>query len=228
MTHADDCIRQAQAGDAAAISVIIKAAFGDDVDADKLAKKLSATRLTFVTTRDDDVTGFVDGFVTVAADGTQRYELDLLAVRPDVQGRGAGRLLVETFTQAAFETGVDMIRVVVAADNAPMQRLMARFGYVLQPATYALHIIQGQHNAHADASLAQSDGAYLLPVSTLTYDGIWLEGKLTSQAVTAAQQLTAGTIGAMVDVNRHDTAQWLQSSGFEVVGRYQFWMLASG
>ncbi len=56
--------------------------------------------------------------------------LTSLAVRPDSQGGGLGRQLVEAAEGAAREAGRERIRLEVRADNAPAQRLYREAGYI--------------------------------------------------------------------------------------------------
>jgi ribosomal protein S18 acetylase RimI-like enzyme len=55
--------------------------------------------------------------------------LTSLAVRPDSQGGGLGRQLIEAAERAAREAGRARIRLEVRADNAPARKLYEEAGY---------------------------------------------------------------------------------------------------
>ncbi|PZM90340.1 MAG: ribosomal-protein-alanine N-acetyltransferase [Actinobacteria bacterium] len=52
-----------------------------------------------------------------------------IAVRRDVQRRGIGRMLLEELLAEATRHGVGSVLLEVAVDNAPAQRLYARYGF---------------------------------------------------------------------------------------------------
>ncbi len=66
--------------------------------------------------------------------GGQTAEL-ALAVRDDYQGAGMGRLMLEALVQRARKDGLKRLRAVVLLENAPMLRLLQRYGWALAAPT---------------------------------------------------------------------------------------------
>jgi GNAT superfamily N-acetyltransferase len=91
-----DEIRRATAADAPAISSVKAAVWpGDAVDSGRIARVIaSESHATHVAVCNGAVVGFVDGFPTISCDGLCRWEVDLLAVRPDFRGQGIGVQLI--------------------------------------------------------------------------------------------------------------------------------------
>jgi ribosomal-protein-alanine N-acetyltransferase len=56
-------------------------------------------------------------------------ELATLAVDPDFQRRGVGKVLLQAFEASAAEAGASMLYLEVAADNDPAKALYARGGF---------------------------------------------------------------------------------------------------
>jgi hypothetical protein len=82
-------IRAVTHSDAGPIADIIQAIWPEQTpDPDQIYSALiNDTHQSFVADNGDMIGGFVDCFLTVAADGCQRYELDLMVVLPQFQGQ---------------------------------------------------------------------------------------------------------------------------------------------
>jgi len=86
----------------------------------------------------EDVVGFVIAFPVSSLQGTW-WEIDLLAVHPDRQGRGLGRQLIQAAT-AGGEGLTGRSRAVVATDNRRSARAFAGAGFQAEPSTCTLLI----------------------------------------------------------------------------------------
>ena len=222
-------VRQAEVADAPQIADLIQQAFGDVVSAERICGLLqSSQRLTLVADLNGAVIGFVDAFSTGSADGALRMELDLLAVHPEQRSRGIGRHLVMAVTGTIPASAIHM-RALVAADNGAMRRLMQTCGYRQDEAASELLV------APVDAGVMFEDHAasHLIPVRTLTYDGIWIEadsidGDLLAAANRLAAEESAEILGAVVPASNLPLHHQLLGYGFAPVGTYHWWFFTPG
>jgi ribosomal-protein-alanine N-acetyltransferase len=76
---------------------------------------------------DDD--GAVVGYGGLSVSGPDEAWVQNLAVRRDAQRRGTGRALLEALLAEASRRGVRQTLLEVAVDNAPAQKLYARYGF---------------------------------------------------------------------------------------------------
>lgn len=219
-------IRLATAEDASAIARV--AAEADlaliDADSPRVRRILDSGR-SFVATRQSEVVGFVDGFVTAGAAGERRYELDLLGVAPAAGGRGLGGRLLAASVCAATERAAAQIRALVRCGNLPMERLCERHGFARSPRSFALYIGDPQ----PVASEKRSHSARLVVVETLAYAGLWLEGDLSQAAIDDARGKAhsggMSTIGTLIPAAAYDAARLLEANSFREIGEYHWWTL---
>lgn len=225
-------IRVATLADAADIAAISSEAFGEkpDVDSIRLTKALKHGK-NFVAIRDTSVVGFVGNFLTRSASGVQRFELDLLAVAEDARGGGIGRALASASIDAGKLANVDLIRTLVAADNKRMQRLCLSQGFIRDHEQYALHVsaVESMTNCGKASSPAGLHEAHLITVETLTYSGIWLEGRLSQAAIEDARQRARyggmSRVGAVAPLSDDGLQALLGSNGFDLVGEFHWWTI---
>ena len=223
-------IRPALPDDAAAIAEIATASFGHAFDRQHIHQVLQAkSNYTIVADSAGTICGFADCFLTHSPEGVSRLEFDLLAVAESVRGAGIGSSLVRACTLLAEALDVGLARALVKIDNASMQSLLMRCGY--QPMrTRACLFVRSNHRAACVAS--DSHAGHLICVNTLGYRGIWIEGRLSAEAVGAAmgraRGLAAHTVGAVID-ERDSSAQCLLTDcGFSSLGAYQWWTFNPG
>lgn len=180
---------------------------------------------SFVALSGRAVIGFVDGFLTRAGTGWLRWEIDLLAVRPDFQGRGIAGQLVTACTEAGRQRGAALARALIRVDNLPSQKTFARCGYSVEEAICRLRVCAGG----MEGPVTPPPDFFLVPVNTFGYRGLWLEGRLTEASFVAARVALAtrpGDIaGAVIPAAQMEADQWAGANGFELVGAYQWWKL---
>lgn len=219
-------VRRATSQDAAAIATLKAACWpGETTDPTHMAGVITEPdHATLVIVVDDALVGFVDGFLTLAPDGARRWEIDLLAVAPDFQGQGLGRVLIGACFGAGRRFAPRFARALIALDNAPSQGAFARTQFIQQPDPLTLMIATEGSDTHTPAP----PDAHLIPVQTLSYRGVWLEGTRTPAAFAAAQAIRArfgwDTAGSVIPHSSPDLLSAAQSSGYTPVGDYQWWV----
>ena len=224
-------LRPAKSKDAAAIAAVIRERLDETVAADHITRCLSdGFRFTLVAESAGSVVGFVDNFVTVSATGERRMELDLLAVTPSARGQGLGKLLVAASINLARAHGISLIRALVKADNAAMQAVCQSLEMRQSPPVLLYARAPGE--CPADASAFDGHVAHLVPVRTLTYEGIWIEGALSRTAVAAALSMAHDaawrTVGAVIPDDDLAARDMLEGKGFRAVGSYHWFTLMPG
>jgi ribosomal protein S18 acetylase RimI-like enzyme len=218
-------LRRAGAGDAAAIASVI-AAVWDDTPAEPARIAAAAGRgdhMGWVALDDVRVCGFLDGFVTRSPEGLRRWELDLIAVRPEAQGRGAATALVTAALAALREQ--DVVRALVRVDNTGMQAVMRRTGFSLTGGAHVLMVAGGADD--------QSDGDLdcvslsFVDVCTLTYSGVWVEVEQATAQLNAARvrvkRLGLDVAGAVIPLANAASLAAAEAAGYGRIGEYEWW-----
>lgn len=218
--------RLATIADTAEIARLIHQTWDTQAHEDLIADVLTRVdEPVWVVTNATGLAGFCSGFMTHAADETPRWEVDLLAVASEVRGQGLGRSLVARSVQSGRQRGAALQRALIAVDNAASARCFEVNGFQ-EAATCDLWV--GAPAVH-EMPIPHPPlyGAHLLPVETLTYRGVWVEGRYDAAAFEAAQQVALSegrnTVGAVIpEGTAHDAAR-LQ---FAHINRYRWWILS--
>ncbi len=218
-------IHPATPHDAAAIATLQAACWpGERPDVARIARVVTGPdHATLIARIEDKPVGFVDGFLTLAADGARRWEVDLLAVDPAWRGRGVGRALIAACTAAGAAFAPLYARALIAVDNAASRRAFAAAGFVEQAAPCRLMIM----TAGEDGGRAAPPEAHLVPVQTLSYQGVWVEGALTPGAFAAAGDVRArfgwDVAGAVIPLGQAEALAAAEAAGYRAVGAYTWW-----
>jgi len=173
---------------------------------------------------DESLVGFVDGFLTRSVAGVPRWEVDLLAVHPDHQGRGLGTRLVSASLKAGAEKGARLARGLVRLDNFASQRVFERCGFSPRPRQFELYVSTG-----VDGSCPRMPPeGYWVEVQTFGYRGLWLEERFTQtsleSAVCACRSRNLDLAGALIPAEDGDALQTARRLGYSRVGDYQWWV----
>ena len=200
----------------------MRAAWTDDtVDTRRVASLISAGvgRVTCLALDAARVVGFADGFVTVAQDGLTRWEVDLLAVDAAYRGQGIARRLIAASAQQGTALGASVARGLIHIDNTASEHAFGAAGFTPQPGERLLFV------SGADPESAAHDpAAFIIPVETFGYSGVWLEGSRSRDAFMAALAArSAGALDIAGSVITPEHAQTAQACGLELVGTYRWW-----
>ena len=182
---------------------------------------------TIVATNQEQVVGFVDGFLTLSAFGQRRWEVDLLGVQSAYQGQGIGTQLVRASTQAGREMGTEMARGLVTTSNVGSQKAFVKAGYVVEERPLNLWVSSIANRQSPIANHQLPEASYLLPVITLNYQGAWLEGELSAASMQATQAICAhmgwAVAGTLIDVPENELNEAAQKLGYLFVNQFHWW-----
>ncbi len=222
-----DEIRGAKITDVIEIKRIIDAVWPDnEITTNRIEGVLNdPNHSTMVFVTEGVIAGFVDGFLTISSEGTNRWELDLLAVHPDFQRRGIASTLVTSNTTIGKLMGAEIARGLVAVDNIGSQKSFAKSGYETNNVVCEL-MIASEINQIEEVTEVDNNTLIIL-VNTMNYSGLWVEGKRSKIGFVSALKQVAevGTdlAGAVVPSDESAVIADALSLGFEKVGRYQWW-----
>jgi L-amino acid N-acyltransferase YncA len=177
-------LRRAILDDVDGIASVVQDVWEQEILADVCAAQVQDdTCALWVATDAGDVAGFVSAFLTLGHGGVRRWEVDLLAVRRASQGRGLGRTLVRAAYQEGVRHGVAVARAAIRVDNVASQRAFQHAGFATDRRVHELLLWFPRPDDGAD----DAGHATLVPVDTLTYRGLWIEG-LTARGLTPREQ----------------------------------------
>jgi ribosomal protein S18 acetylase RimI-like enzyme len=211
-------MRQAVQTDAPALAQLIRATgLDDNPDPERIARViLESNHVTLVGPAGDHLTGFVDGFTTVASDGTLRWEVDLLGVHPDHRGRGIAQALVCASVEAGRQAGASLARALVRTENLASMNTFQRCGFASLGEVCELYVSDA---ACPNQIVAPSD-AHLISVDTLTYSGVWVEGTVSIDSLRCARSVRTrfgwDMAGALIPAGSP------APEGFTYVGQYRW------
>ncbi len=171
------------------------------------------------------IVGYISGFMTRTAQDQKRWEVDLLAVHPDYRGRGIAQALVRSSVQAGKGQGAAFSRALTQVDNYAVHSTFGRVGFTTGRVISELLV---SHGNRQPKSAPQSE-AYLIPVETLTYRGVWVENDYSEAALQAGQIETSrcGCDVTGVVIPTENTVEIAAASrlGYETGGQYIWWKL---
>jgi GNAT superfamily N-acetyltransferase len=163
----------------------------------------------WVAEQKDDVLGFVSAFLTVTGDGRRRWEIDLVAVRTASQGHGLGTRLIERACEAGQPWQASLTRALIRVENVPSQRAFEAAGFTTDGRRHELFLWLPGNEADPRP---YAGPVTLLPVDTLTYRGLWIEGLTAApadeqrHAVRAARSIAAresrANVGTVIPADR--------------------------
>lgn len=178
-------LRKAALADISGIAAVVYDVWAQDILPDVCQAQIKDDVCALWVAADgDDVAGFVSAFLTVGSGGVRRWEVDLLAVRRANQGQHLGRKLVLAVCQDAVRHDVSVARAAIRVDNVASQKAFEYAGFAADRRAHELLLWTPKLG---DAPDVHPKDVLLLPVDTVTYRGLWIEG-LTSAGLTAKEQ----------------------------------------
>jgi ribosomal protein S18 acetylase RimI-like enzyme len=222
-------IRPAIPADALALAQIKDAIWPDEATTpDYIAQVMAQPdHQTIVAVTDENIVGFVDGFISLTSSGQRRWEVDLLGVHPAHQGQGIGTQLMQAATEAGKQMTAAAARALVAVENIGSQKALAKVGFVVDKRPLNLWVSAGSSNRLSVISNQLSKDSYLIPVVTLNYQGVWLEGMISAASLQKAQAVcvhqgwdVAGVLIPVLESAQNDVAH---KAGYAYINQYQWW-----
>lgn len=220
-------IQPATPDHAAAVQSVKDAVWPDDATSVAYIRTILAQpdHQTHLALADAVPAGFISGFLTLAATGTRRWEIDLLAVHPDFRRRGLAVQLIRAALQTGIDMGADLCRALIHVENIGSQTAFSNCGFQRSVTPSALYISTDA----AGEGAGSLTGLHLIPVSTLNYRGVWLEGQIDAAGLRLAQAIRNrhqwDVAGGVLSLNQPDTIAAAEACGYFRVGDYAWWQL---
>jgi GNAT superfamily N-acetyltransferase len=216
-------IKRATPNDAGAIQSVKDAVWPhDSTSEDYIHEVLSQSiHVAHLAEVDGIAAGIVSGFLTTSAEGIRRWEVDLLAVHPDFRNQGiASRLIQANLGQVE---NVSLFRALIQVENIASQVAFARCDFKRDADKRTLYI---STDAPSNTQ-THVEGLHLIPVMTLNYCGVWLEGELNEEGFRLAQAVRAqhdwDVAGALISQSRPDTMAEAEACGYSRVSDFEWW-----
>jgi ribosomal-protein-alanine N-acetyltransferase len=163
-------IRRARPDDAAGIDEVVYSVWRQTLlDGMCRSHVQDETCALWVAEERGDVVGFVSAFLTTSRRGERRWEIDLVAVRPDSQGRGLGPRLIAAACEDGRKHQVALARALIRVDNVPSQRAFEKVGFATDGEVYRRLLWRPETGGVPERTVG-------IPVDTLIYRGLWVEG----------------------------------------------------
>ena len=170
-------IRLAQLDDAEAIHRILQETWGESLLFDVFADHISSPEhQVFVAVEAGEVAGFLSAFLVSSP--IPRWEIDLIIVRSTIQGRGIGTSLIEEALTYGSNLGVRWAKASIRIDNYASQRAFFKSGFTTDAQVRSLFIWDP---LACKSTTNVPETVHLIPVDTLMYRGLWIEGFVESQ-----------------------------------------------
>lgn len=179
---------------------------------------LESDHTTVIEESSGEQIGFAHGFMTVAGDGVLRWEVDLLGVHPAHRGRGIAQRLIAASIETGRSMGAATTRALVRIDNEPSLAAFQCCGFMPDASVCNLYV--SGENWHLP--LAAPPDAHLIAVTTLTYSGVWVEGRLSFDALRCAQAVRTRYGWESAGVVIPEGVFAVETVGYELAGRYRW------
>ena len=170
-------IRLARPDDAQAIHLILQETWGESLRVDVFIDHiLSPEHQVFVAVAGDEVAGFLSAFLVLSP--VPRWEIDLIIVRSASQGKGIGTSLIKEALIYGSNLGAPWAKASIRIDNYASQRAFSKVGFTTDTQVRSLFIWDP---LACDPATDVPETVRFIPVNTLLYRGLWIEGFIESQ-----------------------------------------------
>lgn len=170
-------IRLANPDDAQAIHLILQETWGDSLLFDVFIDHISSPEhQVFVAVEAGEVVGFLSAFLVPST--TPRWEIDLIIVCSTSQGKGIGTSLIEEALTYGSNLKVPWATASIRIDNYASQRAFSKTGFTTDAQVGSLFL---WNPLACQPTINVPEIVHFIPVDTLTYRGLWIEGLIESQ-----------------------------------------------
>ena len=202
-------VRFARPDDAEAIHRILQETWGElllfDVFVDHIS---SPEHQVFVAVDAGEIAGFLSALIVSSA--TPRWEIDLVAVRPTSQGKGIGTSLIQEALTYGSNLGAYWAKASIRVDNHASQRAFSKTDFTTD--AQVLSLLLWNPLACEFATNVMEDVRFI-PINTLTYRGLWVEGFVESQlSVKEQYKVLRAAQSHIFHENRKNTSMFIPDS----------------
>ncbi len=170
-------IRLACPDDAEAIHRILQETWEESLLFDVFADHISSPEhQVFVAVAADEVVGFLSAFLVSST--VPRWEMDLIIVCSTSQGKGIGTSLIQEALTYGSNLGADCTAASIRVDNYASQRAFFKAGFTTDAQARSLFLWDP---LTCESATDVPEAVHLIPVDTLTYRGLWIDGFVESQ-----------------------------------------------
>jgi len=204
-------VRRARPADIAGIAGVVREIWDQEILPDVCRAQIEGDASALLVAVEDApaarIVGFVSAFLTKDPGDRRRWEVDLLAVRQDLQGHGLGTRLITQASQEGEATGASSARALIRVENAASQKAFEKAGFATDGSVHRLWLWLPEPGPIPEAPPRRPA---LLPVATVTYRGVWIEelelasGGRQRAAVRTARAIVARerrrNVGALIPI----------------------------
>ena len=227
-------IRLAQPDDAQAIHRILQETWDESLRFDVFADHISSPEhQLFVAVEAGEVVGFLSAFLV--SNPTPRWEIDLIVVHPKSQGKGIGTSLIQEALTYGSHLGIRWATASIRIDNYASQRAFAKVGWTTDAQVRSL-LLWNPLAFRFGTNIPET--VHLIPVDTLTYRGLWIEGFIEPQLSQQAQRdVIRAAQSRIFDEDRLNTGMFIPDDLKDIIapdllttatnhGQYHRWQYA--
>ena len=170
-------IRLARPNDAQAIHLILQETWGESLLFDVFTDRVSSPEhQVFVAVDAGEIAGFLSA--SLVFNPTPRWEIDLIIVRSTSRGKRIGTSLIEKALTQGSNLGARWAKASIRIDNHASQRAFSKAGFTTDAQVRSLLLWEP---LACNSATNVPETVHLIPVNTLTYRGLWIEGFIESQ-----------------------------------------------
>ena len=170
-------IQLARPDDAQAIHLILQETWGESLLFDVFMDHISSPEhQVFVAVEAGEIVGFLSAFLVSST--TPRWEIDLIIVHSANQGKGIGTSLIEEALAYGSNLGTRSAKASIRIDNYASQHAFSKVGFTTDAQVRSLFIWDP---LACKSTTNVPETVHLIPVDTLMYRGLWIEGFMEPQ-----------------------------------------------
>ncbi len=202
-------IRLARSDDAQAIHLILQEVWRESLLFDVFSDHISSPEhQIFVAVDAGEIAGFLSAFLV--SKPTPRWEIDTIIVHPKSQGKGIGTSLIQEALTYGANLGSYWAKASIRVNNHASQRAFSKAGFTTDNQVLSL-LLWDPLACESVTNVAED--VRLMPVDTLTYCGLWIEGFVESQlSVKEQRNVIRGAQSRIFHGNRKNTSMFIPDS----------------